>query len=186
MRAYRDNITPSKRGGKSQIYLLLRTDIPNYMWRPSSKKCSARQYFHYPCSCYLCITKNNGTAFPSNYPTNLPAPSPQLFNLVRFGHECLLPDHTTEMSVSGRDYRSVQSLTYFELLVHSINLQLDYISSLCSLLDAEEEMWTGIENVRCHTPGIWKTSTAAILSPPTETLKVNVWRALSKVVLEHL
>lgn len=52
----------------------------------------------------------------------------------------LLPDHTTKMSISGRQYRSVQSLAYFELLVHSINLQLDYIISLNCLLAAEEEM----------------------------------------------
>ena len=41
-----------------------------------------------PLLSYQSIAKNNRTAFLSNYPINLSAPSPQLFNLVRFGHKC--------------------------------------------------------------------------------------------------
>lgn len=36
----------------------------------------------------LPLYKKNRTDFLSNYPANLSAPSPQLFNLVRFGHKC--------------------------------------------------------------------------------------------------
>lgn len=53
-------------------------------------------------------------------------------------------------------------------------------SFYCIVYAAEEEMWTGIEKLKVSYSGIWKTSTAAVLSPPTGTLNVNVWRALSK------
>ena len=149
------------------------------------QKSFCQAILHYPYSCYHCMTKNNGTAFLSNYPANLSARSLQLFNLVRSGHECFSSFRSHHKNVhfwERLQARAVSCLfwAYFELLAHSINLQLGDIFSLHCLLAAEDEMWTGIENVRCHSPGIWKTSTAAVLSPPTETLIVNVWRALSK------
>lgn len=136
---------------------------------------------HYPCSSHHCITTNNGIAFLSNYPANLSAPSPQLFNLVRFGHKCF--------SSSRSHHKNVQ---FWERLRDCADSSLFSTSGLLHLSPVRLHLFTALSTgcwrrdvnrnrkLKVSYSRIWKTSTAAVLSPPTETLNVNVWRALSK------
>lgn len=108
---------------------------------------------HYPCSSHHCITTNNGIAFLSNYPANLSAPSPQLFNLVRFGHKCFSSSRSHHKNVQFWErLRDCADSSLFSTsgLLHLSPVRLHLFTALSTV--AEEEMWTGIENLRCHTP----------------------------------
>lgn len=86
-------------------------------------------------------------------PTDLSEPFPQLFNLVRFGHKCFSSSRSYHKNAWFRERLQDYAIScLFSTPDHPIYLQLGYIILLhCPLLIEEEEMWTEIENLRCHT-----------------------------------